>query len=152
MVIKSVSSTELVILFRLAVCRFSTETYTSTLRCCSGRNMSKFGVHKMIRKATPTERFHFTCGQLQLLTSNKSPRNSGTLLMGCVKASGALDSNRTHQEATHDVVSWSKLRASSAKIAQNRSNISINTREPNTMSTSPMEKRLLPRICCSTGG
>ena len=52
--------------------------------------------------------FHFTCGQLQLLTSNSSPRNSGTLLMGCVTASGAPDSNRRHPAATHEVFSWTR--------------------------------------------
>ena len=51
--IKRVSFTELVILFRLAVCRFSTEAYTSTSRCCSGRNWSKLGVHKMRQKTIP---------------------------------------------------------------------------------------------------
>ena len=35
--VKRGSSTELVILVSLAFVRFSTEAYTSTLRCCSGR-------------------------------------------------------------------------------------------------------------------
>ena len=85
---------QFVILSRLAVRALSTEAYTSTLRRCSGRNWSKFGVRKMRKKEPLTERLHFTCGQLQLLTSNHSPRNRGTLLMGCVRVSGAPDSSR----------------------------------------------------------
>ena len=45
-------------------------------------NWSKFGRHKMRqKKQPPTERLPFTCGQLQLLTSNDSPQNRVTLLM-----------------------------------------------------------------------
>ena len=100
---------KLVIFLRLAACRFSTEAYTSTSRCCSVRNWSKFGgVHKMRQKQPPLERLHFTCGQLQLLTSNNSPRNSGTLLMGCVTASGAPGSSCRHPEATQEVFSWTR--------------------------------------------
>ena len=109
---------------------------------------------QMRQKNNPlTERLHFTCGQPQLFTSNNSPRNSWTLLMGCVTVSGAPDSSRRHPEATHEVFFVdSKLRASSTKISQNRKNISINAREPNAMRTSSMKKRLLPRVCCSPGG
>ena len=107
----SVSSTELVILFRLAVRGFSTEAYNSTLRCCSGRNWSKIGVHKMRQKSTPNWTFALhlrTLTAMELLTSNNSPRNSGTLLMGCVTASGAPRSSRRHPEATHEVFSWTR--------------------------------------------
>ena len=45
-----------------------------------------------------TERLHFTCGQLQLLTSNYSQRNWRTLLMGCTRASGAPGSSRRQPE------------------------------------------------------
>ena len=54
---KNVSSTELVILilFGLAFHRFSTEVYryTLTLRCCSGRNRTNFGVRKNQTKSKP---------------------------------------------------------------------------------------------------
>ena len=62
----------------------------------------------MRQKQPPTERLHFTCEQLQLFTSNISPRNSGTLLMRCVTASGVPDSSRRHPEATHEVFSWTR--------------------------------------------
>ena len=141
---------QFVILSRLAVRALSTEAYTSTLRRCSGRNWSKFGVRKMRKKEPLTERLHFTCGQLQLLTSNNSPRNSGTLLMGCVTASGAPDSSRRHTEATHEVFSWTQscepAAQKSPKIAKH---IPIHAREPKTMSRSSTKKRLLPRVCCS---
>ena len=103
---------QFVILSRLAVRALSTEAYTSTLRRCSGRNWSKFGVRKMRQKQPPTERLHLTYGQLQLLTSNNSPRNSGTVLMGYVTASGAPDSSRRHPQATHEVFSWTRSSAS----------------------------------------
>ena len=35
----------------------------------------EFGVHKRDKKRPPTERVHFTSGQLQLPTSNHDPRN-----------------------------------------------------------------------------
>ena len=47
----------------------------------------------------------FTCGQLQGLTSKYSPRNQGTLLMECVKASGAPGSSRREPKTTHEVFS-----------------------------------------------
>ena len=37
--------------------------------------LDEIGVHKIQRKQPPTECLHFTCGQLQLLTSNYSQRN-----------------------------------------------------------------------------
>ena len=39
--------------FQIGRLRLSTEAYTSTLRCCSGQNWSKFGVHNMRQKTTP---------------------------------------------------------------------------------------------------
>ena len=97
------------ILFRLAFRRFSTEAYTSTLRCFSGRNRAKFyGTHNETKKQPPTERLHFTCGQLQLLTNNYRPQNWGTLLMRCMRASGAPDSSRRQPETTQEVFSWTR--------------------------------------------
>ena len=67
----------------------------------------------------PTERLHFTCRLLQLLTSNKY---SGTLMMGCVAASGVPDNSRRQPEATHEVFSWTRscetVARTSPKIAQ----------------------------------
>ena len=39
--------------FRLAFRRSLTEAYTSTWRCCSGRNWTNFGAHKVRQKTTP---------------------------------------------------------------------------------------------------
>ena len=131
MVIKSVSSTEHVILFRLALRGFCTEAYTSTLRCSSGRNCSKFGVHKTRQKATPKMKVCTSLADSYISshTSNNSPQNSGALLMGCVTASGAPDSSRRHPKATLEVFFVdSKLRASSTNISQNRPNVSRFTR------------------------
>ena len=98
---------QLAILFRLAVPHFSTGAYTLTLRCCSGRNWSKlveiWGIRNEIDNKSPTERLHVTCRQLQHLTSNHNPRNRGTLLVGCVRASGATDSSRSQPGITDDV-------------------------------------------------
>ena len=145
---------ELVILFRLAVRRLSTETYNLDFEVLQWSKLVEiWGTQNETKIQPPTERLHFTCGQLQLLTSNNSPRNSGTLLMGCVTASGAPDGNRKASRSdSRGVFVGSKLRASSTKIFQNRENISIHARELNTMSTSSMQKRLLPRVCCSPGG
>ena len=77
--------------FKLAFVRFSTEAYNSTLRYRSCRNWSKFGVHKRRRKTTPSERLHFTCGQLQRLTSNNNPSqlrdapDGGSESVGCAR-------------------------------------------------------------------
>ena len=96
---------QFVILSRLAVRALSTEAYTSTLRRCSGRNWSKFGVRKMRKKEPLTERLHFTCRHLQPLTSNNIPQNLGTLLMVCMSKSGAPDIGRRVPETTHEVFS-----------------------------------------------
>ena len=67
--------------------------------------------------------------------------------MGCVTASGAPDSRMcptavvgTQKRLTRCFVN-SKLRAGKHKNLQKSRNISIHTREPNTMSTSSMKKR-----------
>ena len=68
---------QLLILFILAVLHFSTEVYTSTLGCCSGRNSEEEAKFKI---QPPTERLRFTCGQLQLLKSNShTTRRRGRL-------------------------------------------------------------------------
>ena len=100
---------ELVILFRLAVRRLSTETYNLDFEVLQWSKLVEiWGTQNETKIQPPTERLHFTCGQLQLLTSNNSPRNSGTLLMACVTALGAPDSSRRHLEATHEMFSWTR--------------------------------------------
>ena len=109
-------------------------------------------IHKMRQKTTPTERLHFTCGQLQLLTSNDSPGNPGTLLMGCVTASGVPDSSRRHPEATHDVFSctqsWKPAAQKSPKIAKTFQF----TRGSQYGEYIIDEKKKETRVCCSPGG
>ena len=110
-----------------------------------------WGTKNETKNKPPTECLHFTRRQLQLLTSKNSPRNSGTLLMGCVNASGAPDSSRRHPGATHEVFSWTRSCEPVAhKSLKSRTNISIHAQELNTMSTSSMKKRLLPQVCCFT--
>ena len=46
----------------------------------------------------------------------------------------------------------SKLRPSSAIDSQNSKTISLHAWEPSAMSTSPMKKRLSPKVCCCPGG
>ena len=46
----------------------------------------------------------------------------------------------------------SKLRPSSTQNSQNRKTIPFHAREPSAMATSPMKKRLSPKVCCSPGG
>ena len=114
---------QLVILFRLAFRRFSTEAYTSTLRCCSGRNWSKFWGTQNLTRSNP---------QLNVSTSLADSHSSsqaatareiqGRSLMECETVSGARDSSRRHPEATHEVLSWTRscepAAQKSPKIAQ----------------------------------
>ena len=69
----------------------------------------------------PPERLYLTCGQLQLLTDDHSPRNWDTLPMGCVRASGVPDSSRRHPEIAHEVFSWIRsCEPAAQKNSQNR--------------------------------
>ena len=153
----SVSSTELVILFRTAFRRFSTEAYTSTWRCCSGRNWTKNGVHQMReKKQLPSERLHLTCGQLQLLTSNEllppAKLNYAPVYEGVRCGRQQSEAARNNSRG---VFVKSKLRPSSPKKlpkSQNDTWYFVSHAGASTMATSPIKERLSPKVRCSPGG
>ena len=75
---------QLAILFKLAVPQFSKEVYSAIFEVLAwsiliGRNLE---YTKHCKTQRPSERLHFTRGQLQLLTINNSPQNCGSFLTG----------------------------------------------------------------------
>ena len=92
--------------------RFSTEAYTSTLRCRNGngQNWSKFWGTQIVTKnyAHLNVCTSFADSYTQPFTSSYSPRYWGALLMGCVKASGTPGSSRRQPETTHEVFPWTR--------------------------------------------
>ena len=107
--------TDAVSLFRSASPWFSAEIHTPTYEALQ---WSKFGVHKTRQKPPPTDRMHFTSGQLQLLTNNYGPRNRGTLLVGCMTTWGAQASSRwAARSDPRGVFVSSNLRAETPKKA-----------------------------------
>ena len=67
--------------------------------------------------------------------------------VGCARQQSEAAKN-----GSRGVLVISKLRPSSTKNSQNRKAISFHAREPSAMATSPMKKRLPPKVCCSPGG
>ena len=123
--------------FRLAVRALLTEANASTLRSCGGRNL----VYQNEKKRKTIDCLHFTCGKLQLLTSNHSRQKTDALLMGCVRVSGAPDSSRRQPEKTYKVFSWTRSSEPAAQKNRKLLSISFHAREPSTvpMATSPIK-------------
>ena len=93
-------------------------SYTSTLRCWSGRDWSNLGYTKWDEKQHPTEHLDFAWWQLKRLTRNYGPRSCETLLMGCVRESRARDSSRRQPETHHEVFWWTRSCESTAQNSQ----------------------------------
>ena len=73
-----------------------------------GRNL---GYTKWDKKTTPNWTLYYSSladRYIQRLKSNYSPRNWGTLLMGCARPSGAPDISRRRPKTTHEVFSWTR--------------------------------------------
>ena len=72
-----------------------------------------------------------TCRQLQLHTSNHSPINSGTIVMGCVRGSNAHANSGRPAEVTHEVFFVnSQLRARRTRILAKSPNVPVHAGEP----------------------
>ena len=107
------------------------EVYTSTLGCCSGRNFGRNSVEirsKVGKAQKETKKNNTQLGVCtSLADSYSSPQattdheNRGSLLMGCVWASGAPDSSRRQPETTREMLSSTRSceAGSSAKITKN---------------------------------
>ena len=122
------------ILFRLSFRRFSTEAYTSILRCCSGRNWTKREVHKMRQKPTPNWTF-----ALHLRTDTQA-------------ATASEIEGRSWWGQKRRTRCFRKLEVATQQHKKHRKAISFRAREPSAMAASPMKKRLSPSVCCSPGG
>ena len=118
------------ILFRLTFCRFSTEAYTSTLRCCSGQNWTK-RVHKMRQQTTPNWAFALhlqtaTAPHKQLQPAKLRDAPDGVYEgVRCARQQSEVARNDSR-----DIFVDSKLRLRSTKNSLHRKTSSFHAREP----------------------
>ena len=100
------------------------------------------------KKQPQTKRLHFTCGQLQLLTSNYNNQgNWGTSLMDRRVRQRAVGCSQKRLTSCFQALKKSRPNS------QNRKNTSFHVREPiiynRAMAKSPMKKQLSPKVCYS---
>ena len=107
----------------------------------------------MRQKQPPTERLRFTCGQLHTASHKQlQPAKLREAPDGVYEGVGcARQQSEVARNDSRGVFVYSKFRPRSTKSSQNRRTISFHAREPSALATSPMKKRLSPKVCCAPG-
>ena len=147
-----------VILFRLAFVRFSTtEAYTSTLRCCSGRNWSKFGgtgTRNEIKTNPQLTNCKFalhlrtaTAPHKQLQPAKLRGAPDGVCeSVGCTRQQSVVGSQKRLRRCFPEL----EVASQQHKNSQNRKKTTVHARDPITGGHSNQDPRCTPKTIYTT--